>query len=85
VKILGRSINRAPAGDMPPGRWQEEREGIMAVATWVKEMLERRGVAYEERQHPEFFTAQEVADGGTSAAIAWPGWWPSSPPAGRSS
>lgn len=35
----------------------------MAVATWVKDLLQQRGVAYEERQHPEYFTAQEVAHG----------------------
>jgi len=35
----------------------------MATATWVKEMLERQGLPFEERHHPEFFTAQEVAHG----------------------
>jgi len=33
----------------------------MATAAWIKEILQRRGVAYEERHHPEVFTAQEVA------------------------
>jgi Ala-tRNA(Pro) deacylase len=33
----------------------------MATATWIKEFLDRRGVAYEEMQHPEVFTSQEVA------------------------
>ncbi len=33
----------------------------MATATWIKNMLEHRGVAYEELHHREVFTAQEVA------------------------
>jgi Ala-tRNA(Pro) deacylase len=33
----------------------------MSTATWVKDMLNQRGVAYEELHHPEAFTAQEVA------------------------
>ncbi len=33
----------------------------MATVAWIKDMLERRGVAYEERHHRVAFTAQEVA------------------------
>ncbi len=33
----------------------------MATATWIRSMLEQRGVAFEEMQHREVFTAQEVA------------------------
>jgi Ala-tRNA(Pro) deacylase len=33
----------------------------MAAANWIKNVLERRGVPYEERHHPEVFTAQAVA------------------------
>jgi Ala-tRNA(Pro) deacylase len=33
----------------------------MATATWIKSLLEDRGVAFEEMQHREVFTAQEVA------------------------
>jgi Ala-tRNA(Pro) deacylase len=33
----------------------------MATATWIKEMLDQQGVAYEERHHREVFTAQGVA------------------------
>ena len=33
----------------------------MATATWIREELDRRGVAYEERHHPSAYTAQEVA------------------------
>jgi Ala-tRNA(Pro) deacylase len=33
----------------------------MATAVWIKDMLEKRGVAYEELHHPVAFTAQEVA------------------------
>jgi Ala-tRNA(Pro) deacylase len=33
----------------------------MATATWVREELDRRGVAYEELHHSDAFTAQEVA------------------------
>jgi len=33
----------------------------MATAAWIKDMLEKRGVAYEERHHRVAFTAQEVA------------------------
>src|SRR6516225_8743505 len=33
----------------------------MATATWIKNMLETRGVAYEELHHRVAFTAQEVA------------------------
>jgi Ala-tRNA(Pro) deacylase len=33
----------------------------MATATWIKTMLEKRGVAYEELHHRVAFTAQEVA------------------------
>src|SRR5262249_36474251 len=34
---------------------------IMATATWIREELDRRGVAYEERHHPSAYSAQEVA------------------------
>ena len=33
----------------------------MSTATWVRDELDQRGVSYEELQHPEAFTAQEVA------------------------
>ena len=33
----------------------------MATATWIKSLLDEQGVPYEERRHPEVFTAQEVA------------------------
>jgi len=33
----------------------------MATATWIKSVLGRRGVAYEELRHRVAFTAQEVA------------------------
>jgi Ala-tRNA(Pro) deacylase len=33
----------------------------MSAATWVREELDRRGIAYEELHHPEAYTAQEVA------------------------
>ena len=33
----------------------------MATPNWIKNMLEKRGVAYEERHHRVAFTAQEVA------------------------
>ena len=33
----------------------------MATATWVRNELESRGLAYREMHHPEAYTAQEVA------------------------
>ena len=33
----------------------------MATASWIKSLLDQRGVAYEELHHREVFTAQEVA------------------------
>ena len=33
----------------------------MATATWIRNELEQRGIAYEERQHPDAYTAQQVA------------------------
>jgi len=33
----------------------------MAIATWVRDELEQRGIPYEEREHEEAFTAQQVA------------------------
>jgi Ala-tRNA(Pro) deacylase len=33
----------------------------MAAATWIREELDQRGIAYEELHHREAFTAQEVA------------------------
>ena len=33
----------------------------MATATWIRSMLEQRGVTFEEMHHREVFTAQEVA------------------------
>jgi Ala-tRNA(Pro) deacylase len=33
----------------------------MGTATWVRDELEQHGIAYEERQHPEAYTAQELA------------------------
>jgi Ala-tRNA(Pro) deacylase len=39
-----------------------EGEGsIMATITWIKSMLDRRGIAYEELHHRVAFSAQEVA------------------------
>jgi Ala-tRNA(Pro) deacylase len=33
----------------------------MATATWVRDELDRRGVAYQELHHPDAYTAQEMA------------------------
>jgi Ala-tRNA(Pro) deacylase len=33
----------------------------MATATWIRDELDRSGIAYEELHHPEAYTAQEVA------------------------
>jgi Ala-tRNA(Pro) deacylase len=33
----------------------------MASATWIRDELEQRGIAYEELHHPDVYTAQEVA------------------------
>jgi len=33
----------------------------MATATWIRNELEQRGIAYEELHHPDVYTAQEVA------------------------
>lgn len=33
----------------------------MTAPRWIRRMLELRGVPYEERHHPEAFTAQEIA------------------------
>jgi Ala-tRNA(Pro) deacylase len=33
----------------------------MATATWIRNELNQRGIAYEELQHPDAYTAQEVA------------------------
>jgi Ala-tRNA(Pro) deacylase len=33
----------------------------MSTATWIRDELVQRGVPYEERHHPEVFTAQQVA------------------------
>jgi Ala-tRNA(Pro) deacylase len=33
----------------------------MATATWIRQELDQRGVAYQEMHHPEVYTAQEVA------------------------
>src|SRR5438128_4528258 len=33
----------------------------MATATWIREELDRQGVAYQELHHSDAFTAQEVA------------------------
>jgi Ala-tRNA(Pro) deacylase len=33
----------------------------MAIATWVRDELTQRGIAYEELHHPDAYTAQEVA------------------------
>src|SRR5947209_2671764 len=33
----------------------------MATASWVREELDRRGIAYQECHHADAFTAQEVA------------------------
>jgi Ala-tRNA(Pro) deacylase len=33
----------------------------MATPTWIRTMLERRGIPFEEMHHPEVYTAQEVA------------------------
>jgi Ala-tRNA(Pro) deacylase len=33
----------------------------MATSVWIRQMLERRGLPFEELHHPEVYTAQEVA------------------------
>src|SRR5437763_13275198 len=33
----------------------------MAIATWVRDELDQRGIAYEELHHPDAYTSQEVA------------------------
>ncbi len=33
----------------------------MATATWVRDELDRKGVAYQELHHPDAYTAQELA------------------------
>jgi Ala-tRNA(Pro) deacylase len=33
----------------------------MAIATWVRDELTQRGIPFEERYHPEAYTAQQVA------------------------
>jgi Ala-tRNA(Pro) deacylase len=33
----------------------------MATATWVKDLLQEQGLAYEELHHPEAYTAQALA------------------------
>src|SRR5438270_10653303 len=33
----------------------------MACATWIRDELDQRGIAYEELHHAEAYTAQEVA------------------------
>jgi Ala-tRNA(Pro) deacylase len=33
----------------------------MATATWIRDELDRQGVAYQELHHPDAYTAQEVA------------------------
>src|SRR5262249_23803043 len=42
---------------LSPGIWRKTR----AAATWIRNELEQGGVAYQERHHPEVFTAQAVA------------------------
>jgi Ala-tRNA(Pro) deacylase len=34
----------------------------MASATWVRNELEQRGIAYEELHHPDAYTAQQLAE-----------------------
>jgi Ala-tRNA(Pro) deacylase len=34
----------------------------MATATWIREELDQRGIAYQEMHHPDAATAQEVAE-----------------------
>lgn len=34
----------------------------MATATWIRNELDQRGIAYEELHHPDAFTAQQVAE-----------------------
>ncbi len=57
--------NETPANSIPAPKLasqQSQREdSTMATATWIKSMLEKRGVAFEERHHRPAFTAQEVA------------------------
>jgi hypothetical protein len=33
----------------------------MATPNWIRNMMQHRGIAFEELQHPEVYTAQEVA------------------------
>src|SRR5437667_12026780 len=34
---------------------------MTTAATWIRDELQQRGVAFEERHHPEAYTAQAVA------------------------
>ena len=34
----------------------------MATATWIRNELDQRGIAYEELHHPDVYTAQELAE-----------------------
>src|SRR4051794_27437822 len=64
-------LNRSPGCEPMPeagvrrdgGQDPSEMEGraTMATATWIKDLLQERGVAFAEEQHREVFTAQEVA------------------------
>jgi len=47
--------------DRAQGSSQNKKEGIMSTATWIRNELNQHGISYEETQHPDAFTAQEVA------------------------
>ena len=44
----------------------------MATATWIRNLLEQRGVAFEEMHHREVFTARKSPRANMSAGTAWP-------------
>jgi len=51
-----------PAGQAlggPAGRWSERGSAMMP--DWMKSLLDREGMRYEERHHRPAYTAQEVA------------------------
>src|SRR5437764_3575920 len=49
---------RRPAG---PAGVLHFRRGAMTTATWIRNELDQRGIAYQERHHRDAYTAQEVA------------------------
>ena len=47
----------------------------MATASWIKSLLDQRGVPYEELHHREVFTAQEVARSEHVSGHRLAKWW----------